>query len=449
MPGDSVYGLLHTPKGALVGWDDALGCVRHGPGARRNLACLTNGRHAHLIVFDPASGGVVGNLVAGEDGALVLVAPGEVLLWEVEVAGGLVGLRGPAGQLLWRADGGVRLGEPGADEGAWFLVVSSLTEACLRSIDAHGWIQANGAPVVRLAEGAEPAVRLGGEVIRLGGVPGPFVVMDEAGAGVPRQLQAVGAQGRLHRLGLFRPVVCFAVFGDDAYYDALGMALDALHRFGGYAGTVCIGADRPRAAVAPYVPAAYRERWLHVVVPAETGLFGRYGIGTWGLEAYQPVLYMDADVVANARLRSLLVQLAMSARVHVATERDLEAMFVGRTAAELADSQDAAWFGGWLFAADPRFRGRMPAFGSSGVIGADHVSRLAAPFALVQALRRVVPASRIAAYTDQALANYALHVCNAGFGLLNGFVDFARSADVAGEKRRGLMHFHSGVGGGT
>ncbi len=448
--GDAIFGLLHTPGGALVGWDEVRGAMRHAPGGRRNLACLTNGRQAHLIVFDPETGGAVGNLAVGADGALGLAAPGSAPWWDVEEAGGLLGLRGASGRLVWRADGTVGIGDAVAESAGWFLAISSLTDACLRSMASSEWIQANGAPVVLETAGeAEPALRLGHELVRLGGVPGPFVVADEAaGGGVKRQILVVGAQGRLHRLGLFRPVICFAVFGDDAYYDALGLALHALHRFGLYKGTVCIGADRPRAAVAAYVPEVYRDTWLHVDVPAEAGLFGRYGMEGWGLEAFQPVLYMDADVVANARLRPLLVQLAMSPRVHVATERDLEAMFAGRTGADMAESHDAAWFGGWLLAADPRFRGRTPAFGSSGVIGADHVSRLRVPFALVQSLRRVVEPARIAAYTDQALANYALHVCNAGFGMMNGFVDFARSAEAAGAARRGLMHFHSGVGSG-
>ena len=447
--GDTIFGWLHTPAGAVVFWDAALGRVVHATEGKRNLACLTNGRNAHLIVFDPATAGVVGNLAAGADGGLALVAPESAHWWDVEESGAALGLLAPAGRLVWLADGTVEVGEPGDAAVGWFLAVSSLTEACLRSLEAETWIQANGTPPVRVADGgAEPALRLGGEMVRLGGVPGPFVVAEAAGDGMKRQLHVVGAQGRLHRLALFRPVICLSVFGDEAYYDALGLALDALHRFGGYEGAVCIGADRPREAVAAYVPAAYRDSWLHVTVPANVGLFGRYGIEAWGLEAYQPVLYMDADVVANARLRPMLVQLALSPRVHVATERDLEDGFTGQTAADLAESDVAAWFGGWLFAADPRFRGRMPAFGSSGVIGADHVSRLAVPFALVQALRRVVEPARIAAYTDQALANYALHVCSAGFGLLNGFVDFARSAEQAGSARRGLMHFHSGVGSG-
>ncbi len=457
---DTVFGLLHTPDGAPVYWDTAAQAVRYAGSPTRNLACMTNGQHAHLIVFDPASGGALGNLVAGADGMLRLAASGPAPWWEVVAGDGVVGLAAAGARLVWRADGAVGLGEAGdaggdAAGGCWFWMVSTLTEACVRAIGSGAWIQANGAAVAPAeGAGARRALRLGGEVVRLGGVPGPFVVGEEtAEGGAPRQLHAMGAQGRLHRLALFRPVICFSVFGADAYYEALGVALASLHRFGGYKGAVCVGADRPRAAVAAYVPEAYRDSWMHVDVAAEAGLFGRYGMADWGLEAFQPVLYLDVDVVANARLGPLLVQLALSPRVHVATEQEWERAFAGRVAGGLAESAEAAWFGGWLLAADPRFRGRVPAYGSSGVIGADHVSRLRVPFAMVQALRQVVEPARIAAYTDQALTNYALHVCNAGFGLLNGFVDFAHRPEsvqaASGDPRRGLMHFHSGVGAGA
>ena len=447
--GDTEFGLLQTPDGGLVHWDSPAQLLRHanGAGTPRNVAMFGDGRHAHLIVFDPTTGSVIGNLAAGPGGLPVVAAPDRAPMWRTRLQGRRILLLCDEGCLSWTADGGLRLAGSQAGEG--FVLVSSRTRQRLDTMAAQDWIQASGAPVSRVADASgAPALRLGGELVGLDGLPSPLVAYGDDGEAL-RQLVVAGPKGRLHRLALFRPVICFAVFGADAYYEALGLALVALHRFGGYRGTICIGADRPREAVQPYVPDAFGESWMHVAVPAAEGLFGRYGLADWGLEAFQPVLYLDVDVVANAPLRRLLIQLAFSPKIHLATERDLERDFAGKVWPDLADSHDAAWFGGWLFAADPRFRARSPAFGSSGVIGADTTDRLRAPFALVGSLREIVDPARIAAYTDQALANYALHVCEAGFVLLNSYVDFARFADTAGPQRRGFMHFHSGVGTGA
>ncbi len=298
---------------------------------------------------------------------------------------------------------------------------------------------------VSLHFGDKPVLLLDGLEIDPTGLPGPFVT-EEA---TPRQMSVIAPGGRVLRLVLYNPVICFTVFGPDEFYKVLEVALDALHRFGAYDGSLCIAADWSAEAVAKLVPGIFAGGWRHVRITGNDGLFARYDLPDWALEAYQPVVYMDADVVANARLRPLLARLAASRRIHMATEDRLFTHVAGRGADRIAEATEG-WFGAWLFRGDPRLADGSFALGSSGIIAADHAGRLRPLCSLVRGLRRAVPPDLVARYTDQALANYALHALGGSdFKTLDRFVDFARAAETAPRERRGLMHFHSGVGQGA
>jgi hypothetical protein len=448
--GASIYGLLHTAFGSAVSVDLASHAASHSsePGAPRNVVLAPEGDAAHLVVFDPHTGRTAGCLVGTADGSLRLAQMSGTPHWRLEMDDTWVTLTGPAGQLTAKRGGTLAVGAASGDPR--LTILSSLTCQCLDALRGRVWIHQSGRELdttVRLLP--RPSLRAGGQDIDLTGLPGPFIIHQEPHSAAPiRQLHLRGPNGRLHRVALFNPVICLAIFGSDYYYEVLSLALAALHEFGEYTGTVCVCADRRREHVEPWIPECYRATWRYVPYAQGDNLFARYGIPDWGLEAFQPVLYVDADVVANIPLRPLLARLALSPRIHVATE-DWLIRYGRPKPAQFKQMEGANWFGAWLFAEDPRFTDTVVPFGSSGIMGTDTAERFRTPFAMVRSLRQVVDPQMVHDFTDQALANYALYACGfADFTLLNGFVDYARKAEHARPERRGLMHFHAGVGQG-
>ena len=448
MTGQASSGFLLTSAGGMLHLDTETRALRHAtcsPG-RRNLVLHLAGPSAWLIVVDPLTGVAQRCVVPAAQGGLSLAAMDAPSPWRLRAAGPWVEVVCDAGGLRATGDGGLDLAAE--SEASRFCVVGLASMRCLDTLLGHQWLRQGGPPravqaSLRFAD--RPVLLLDGQEIDPSGLPGPFVT----GEGTPRQMSVIAPGGRVMRLVLYNPVICLAVFGPDAFYGVLGVALDALDRFGGYDGALCIAADRPAEAMACVVPNAFAGRWRHVPMTGEDGLFARYTLPDWGLEAYQPVLYMDADVVANARLRPMLARLAGSRRVHMATEDRLFAHVAGRGADRVEEATEG-WFGAWLFRGDPRLADTGFALGSSGIIAADHAGRLQPLCALVQALRQAVDPELVRRYTDQALANYALHALGEGdFKTLDRFVDFARAAETAPPTRRGLMHFHSGVGQGA
>jgi hypothetical protein len=245
----------------------------------------------------------------------------------------------------------------------------------------------------------------------------------------------------------FNPLIFFAVFGSDRYYQCLELALVALHKHGRYRGAILVAADRPRTAVARYVPEGFRKSWIHKQSSHEAGLFARYELPDWELRGFGPFLYMDVDVVVDAPIDPLLHELAVSSKIHVATENRLLPALEGCDANAYAATDFGNWFGTWLCADDARFKNAPFALGSSGIMGFDSTDTATEPFLTVRSLRRIADDKLIAAFTDQALLNYALHCCGAGdFQLLDRYTGFARSFEQGPRKRLGLLHFHSGVG---
>jgi hypothetical protein len=260
------------------------------------------------------------------------------------------------------------------------------------------------------------------------------------------RLHLVLPDGAMLHLARFRPLIYFTIYGGDLYYACLRIALRSLADHGAFDGTVCIAADRPRGAVRRLVPEAFAGRWLHRETTAAAGLFARFDCDQWGLEGFSPILYMDVDVVIDAPLTPLLTRIAGSARLHVGTSNHFVPQLAGRPYTDY-DSDLADWFGHWLFGHDPRLAQVPFAMGGSGTIGFATIADARLAFDLVRVLRRRVRLELVEYFGDQPLFNYALHALGCGdFAALDPFIELARDAGECSGARRGIMHFHAGVG---
>jgi hypothetical protein len=422
--------LLHRPPAAPA----TLGLVLVRDGAR--LVCA--GSDPPLAVL-PTHGGGPCTLVPME------AAPPLSL---VEQPGGPLCLFQDGAALRALPDGTIRLAGGPPDAGAFFLAVTAQAMRCAEALQSDRWVDlATG--LIHPAAAAVPAqpgrLDFAGRVFSIGGTVSPFAA-DPSPRTPLHRVHAVLPEGAMLHAARFRPLIYFAAYGGNLYYECLRLALQSLAEHGAFDGTLCIAADRPRGAVRRLVPGAFEGRWLHRETTADAGLFARYDIDGWGLEGYSPILYLDADVIINAPLTPLLTLLSGSGRVHAGTSNFFVPHLAGRPYGD-HDPDLADWFGAFLFGHDPRLAGRPFAMGGSGTIGFATVADARLAFDTVRALRRSVSPERLAKYGDQPLFNYALHTLDCGdFTTLDPFIELARDASECSTARRGLMHFHAGVG---
>jgi hypothetical protein len=439
---------LSTIHGTSVRFDADTSRLRHGAPdkAPANVSLFVDPQGAMLVATNQAAPLCI---VPAPDGGPCALLPleGAPRLSLVEEPGGHLCLFSHHGAVVALADGAITLIDGPLAPEAFLTALTDQAQRCAEALRSDRWVDMPGHRILAPASavpGHPEQLALDGRVFGMAGTEDPFVL--DRPEGPMHRMRVVLPDGAMLHLARYRPLVCFAVFGSDAYYGCLGVALQSLATFGAFDGTICIAADRPRGQLRRHIPAAFQDRWLHRPLDPRSGLFARYDMASWGLGEFGPVLYMDTDVVANAPLTPLLIQLAGSRFLHIATENRLAPQLAGRLPAAYG-GEVADWFGHWLLSHDPRLASRPFVMGSSGIIGFASVADASATFASVRALRRQVRPELIGSFTDQPLLNYALQTLDCGeYQLLDRFVDFARSADQAGTEQRGLMHFHAGVG---
>jgi hypothetical protein len=440
--------LLRTLHGNAVHFEPGTRRLVHGPALLdEELRLLVDGSGGRLALLGRQ--GPRGVLIAPGNGVCRLVPIDQATRFTmVEDSGGPLGLFTGDTALHALPDGALCLRDGPVGEDAFFFAITEQARRCAGALRADRWVDlTTGAihPPASPVPGQWHQLAIAGRILSIAGTRDPFVV-DAAAESPLHRLHVVLPDGAILPLARYRPLIYFAVYGPERYFECLALALQSMAAHGGFDGTLCIASDRGRDGVSRFVPEAFAGRWLHRETSAEAGLFARYECIGWALEAFSPLLYLDADVIINAPLTPLLTRLAASRRLHVSTSNRFAPHLTGHPwrahASDLAD-----WFGNWLFGHDPRLADLPFAMGGSGTIGFSTVGDARLAFDTVRALRRSVRYELVEYFGDQPLFNYALHVLGCGeFAALDAFLDFARHAGECGEARRGLMHFHAGVG---
>lgn len=286
--------------------------------------------------------------------------------------------------------------------------------------------------------------------VRLTGADAPFV----AGSGEPHpsassmRIHIVDPAGAMHTFSRFNPLVYYALFGHPSFYQCLQFSLASLVEHGRYRGALGVACDRPANALADVIPEALRDRLVVSAARGDRGLFNRYDVDHGLYADYQPILYCDVDVVFDADIADLLIDVTLAAAVCCATET--------RTLPHLAGLPPSRWndpvgdyFGRYLYAADRQFPDAPVALGNSGVIGVDVAARLRVVGDLVGAIARRQAPERLAIFGDQPILDYVLHKTGIGnFEVLDRYCRLSRSTDdVPPSERRGMVHFHLNTGG--
>ena len=139
------------------------------------------------------------------------------------------------------------------------------------------------------------------------------------GPDFPFRFHVLAEGWRHEEIVLFKPMVFYAAYGAPSVHHQLFLSLASLHEFGRYTGHVHVLTDLTLEQLREAVPALPAERTS--VQPLSPTDFPGYVASkycilehgpAWG---FQPLCFLDPDIVANAPLRPMLIAMAVADRL--------------------------------------------------------------------------------------------------------------------------------------
>jgi len=207
------------------------------------------------------------------------------------------------------------------------------------------------------------------------------------------------------RYFIFYPLVYYVCFGGDNQFNLLKQSLISLSRIGNYEGKICIITDRRN--INDYIPPELSENVFIFISSAnsrEEMWRARYDIkNIEGIEVFQPILYLDTDVVCNEDIYKLLNKCIISEKISVGTENHPGVTIIPSTY-DWAEGVGRSFFQKDNFLPSTRF-----GF-NSGVIGFRNLSTIKLSFFLILRMMNIIIENRLSyPWSDQAVANYVLN----------------------------------------
>ncbi len=316
-----------------------------------------------------------------------------------------------------------------------------------------GWFVPRGAGVIpRWSVELQPGFRLraGAIELDLAGPAFPLVAQTTGTAGgriVLRTLDVLYDDWKIERLERFSPLIYFTIFRDAFFLESMQLTVESLERVGRYTGDYLLISDAPEAQCRRYFPDISPERvhYSHDPAPALADIAAARRLFDPAIVGrFQPVLYLDADIIADAPVEPMLRDIMHSDEIFFSTE------FVGASLHE-ANAGATNWFGRFLADQDLNWDPRLTRCINSGMIAARHADLMTAPFATVSAswhAWRERNGTAHQTYLDQPFINYVLQKTRAAnVTTLDHYARCVHGGSPApSDARRGFVHFNSGVG---
>ncbi len=457
---------LLTWFGTLLYFDEDRQVLRHGPPATspRNVVLRDGATQPEVLRQDrgppdaardrdgqdrdgPDRDGLEGWGLHGDAahgrGPSVVAQPGERR----------IGLAFGGGLLRMLPDGGVDAGAGVLDDWERLLPLDQGRLDMVLDLLCTGWYMPRGALVIRRSEVAllpGPRLGIGGFEAELAAATFPLLPQTTGTAGgrtVVRTLDLLYDGWKLERFERFAPLVYFTIFRDAFFLESMQLTVQSLEQVGRYEGDYLLITDVSEEEGRRYFPGIdpRRVHYSHDPAPALADiaaarrLFDRAIVGR-----FQPVLYLDADIVADAPIEPMLRDVMHSDQIFFATE------FLG---ADLHGPDEPAthWFGRFLEEQDRNWDYRLARCINSGMIAARHADLMTAPFATVSAswaAWRARNGTDHHAYLDQPFINYVLQKTRtANVTTLDHYARCVHAGSPGdGDPRLGFVHFNSGVG---
>ncbi len=448
------YYYLISHHNTIVYVDLASQCLRHAPlgTAPLNLLLEIDGERARLVMKDDRSGHFR-QLSIEHTGKISEHIGGAELDCHVETFDrGAVGLRVREQYVSADSDGRIRNDRDHCREWERYLPLTIDTIDTLLLLQRYSWLSHIDRRILSLADetiNLRSGFSFGPAHVTFAARKSCFVVqVDGDNAAVPTRIHIVDRAGTMHTFSLFRPLVYYCVFGHDSFYECLNLSLTSLTRLGCFTGALGVACDRTKDSLLKYIHEVFRDRLIVSEASPDRGWFNQYFLDHELYDTYQPILYCDVDVIFDANITDLLIDIVLRRRVCCATEDSGNPQLVERPV-HLWDEGVGNFFGRLLYAADPSFYDTRVALGNAGVVGFSNTALVRAVNDLVRMIASRQDPERLRIYTDQAILNYVLHKIDLGdFELLNRYCRLTRTVnEVPPAKRRGIVHFHLASGG--
>ena len=265
----------------------------------------------------------------------------------------------------------------------------------------------------------------------------------EAEPDCSRQFHVVFDGWKVERLLLYRPLIYFAAFGDGKIFDCLALAVRSVLEIGGYTGRIALLSNVTEAELHDLVPDDVHRFIDLYYVPASDRLdftLARYKVVDFDIfRQFQPLLYMDTDIICNANIDDLLADIVQARGACFSLELELH--------------HPGDFYGTSLFRQDPTASIGAACGFTSGIIGLPNhdvfpmfsrVIETAYSYAASAGSRNALP------FLDQPIANYVFHKV----GDFDSAVLTSRTENLLGGfgradrllERKGLVHFCGGIG---
>lgn len=249
------------------------------------------------------------------------------------------------------------------------------------------------------------------------------------------------------RAFLYEPVIYATTGGADHFFDQLAQCFSSIRRFGNYDGHYVLVSNRQDDEVEACFTGIDRNKWTHLSVEVNdvpTIVTMRRDILHHELfEQYQPILYLDSDIICDRPLEEMLADLVRSDKIFMTAE------YAGRSIADV-DPAIGNWFGQSLYRPDdPAYRAHHCI--NCGIFGARNREILIGPLDLVgrawSRYRMQFPGSHAIAF-DQPFFSYVLQTLGlVDVELLAGWATILNVSEPAARLvPGGLAHFNLGVG---
>jgi len=202
----------------------------------------------------------------------------------------------------------------------------------------------------------------------------------------------------------YDPLIYFVAFGSEDQREGVAVSIRSLVTIGGYKGNFCVITDRDD--IASVLPGDYPGK-LHVIqASAHTRLEmwrARYQIADMPhIDRYQPVLYLDTDVVCNDGITPLLSDVLMSPTVCTGTEDHPGVVIIPSL------YRESKAVGHAFFERDNFFPEAVYGF-NSGIIAFASIRIARSVFETVcSTINRMIRLDATEGWVDQAVLNYVL-----------------------------------------
>jgi hypothetical protein len=224
---------------------------------------------------------------------------------------------------------------------------------------------------------------------------------------------------RIDQICQYRALVYYAAFANPDIMRQLAISLRSLIEFGRYDGPIVLLTDHKPADLAQFVPAEHLARLaLLPVRPSDPPgyMTARYLLLDWAdARLFQPVLYVDTDIVFDNDVTPMLRAIALSDRIAAPVE--LMSTLAGQPSV-----------GATLLQRDLCAPGFMAGF-NSGTLGIPNLHEHAAMLRLIRRLivnHSLLYGRTTLPYADQEIANYVSYrIGHFDTALLSRFVRYA------------------------